>query len=282
MIRISLFGACLLLACSKPSGNATAFTKVHFVHQTIDYTVNSVRFVPPTDYTAPDGDNGKQFTGAWVYGDEAHFTDIPVREEDGNTEIFVNVTAKKTCTSTTTTDPGVTITTVNCHAPRGDLSATRNLSLKDENELAYQDGFLVVNNNGFGGASGTGGTGGSSGSGSQSAQLSTTCDDLLTKWSTATNGNRSTSTCGASMTSSGDKRSPTPSNGDCVRDSYVDAAVADCWAAMCYAYFGQSAKMTEMTDSAKAELSNADSLCSKVIVIGPSDPCVTEAIHACP
>lgn len=120
-----------------------------------------------------------------------------------------------------------------------------------------------------------------SGGGGSGSQLSTACDDLLNKWATATGGDRSPSTCGASISSKGDKHPPALSAEVCMRDTYVDAAVQYCWAAMCYANFGDAADMQSSTDGALKELSNADALCSDAAVVGTPVACSTEKVHGC-
>lgn len=86
-------------------------------------------------------------------------------------------------------------------------------------------------------------------------------------------------TCPAALT--GPPGTPPDVNAICIRDTYVGAAVNQCWAAECYARLGQTEKAEAAGNAAIEELRKADALCSDVVSIDPATPCTTLQVWGC-
>lgn len=61
----------------------------------------------------------------------------------------------------------------------------------------------------------------------------------------------------------------------CLRDSYVGAALTNCWGAKCYAAAGASSEAESQGLAALQNLGKADALCSDAPVVGPGTECGT-------
>lgn len=134
-------------------------------------------------------------------------------------------------------------------------------------------------------------TSSSGGSGGRTYTSQADCQRLLDAYAGASWATKWT--CPTTLTApKGSFSAPTPSSGTCMRDSYVDAAIQYCWAAECYARLGVDDKMVadgkaSMTPAtaasrAKAQLANADALCSNAPCVAPCTECDTIEIHPCP
>lgn len=133
-------------------------------------------------------------------------------------------------------------------------------------EILDRNGYQDISNSNGGGGSGGGGTVRYTGSYDQNVR------SLLSKvsgWQTPSSLNAS------------DAVAPNvPVGTNCIRDTYVAAAVNFAWAAESYYRLGETARAAEMAANMQTQLNNARSLCSNAPGIGGGD-CRTFSIYPC-
>jgi hypothetical protein len=88
--------------------------------------------------------------------------------------------------------------------------------------------------------------------------------------------------CPKTASSSAGTAPPQMSNGYCVRDRYVKAAVMDAWAAECYWRIRRTSAATEKAAAMEAELKTVRGMCSNATALGGGRPCDTEKLYDCP